>query len=368
MTPDGIVAYLLERRLLSLGALVRGDVVVEDASRRNRNSRVTSTTSPGYFLKQAEPGDTSGGPELESAFYRLARRHAGLAGLRPFLPRLILHDPARRLMVFPLRPALRPLNTVPVPRTRATSVRNAAMLGRVLAAVHRAEVPDPLRAEPLFAAGIPWAFSLARPGADFLRDAGPVQLEIVKLVQRSPDLVTLLDRLRRTWARQSLVHCDFRWDNVLVESSGKTGRIVALNLADWESACLGDPAWDVGSALQAYLAFGVASLDLTSASEREAASRFALQLRRLRPMLGGLWRGYAGHAKLTGPSARRFLDRALEHCAARLVQTAFEWSGRGTRMPLEVVCLLQLAVNLARGGDPARELVLRPVRRVPARS
>src|SRR5215218_9537493 len=54
ITRENIAHYLLGRGLLSFDSVVDGDLVVVEATSRNRNFKVIRTASPGYFVKQVK--------------------------------------------------------------------------------------------------------------------------------------------------------------------------------------------------------------------------------------------------------------------------------------------------------------------------
>ncbi len=94
-------------------------------------------------------------------------------------------------------------------------------------------------------------------------------LELIRIVQRTEGFGELLDGLRATWVPTALIHGDVKWSNVLVVDAGTPQE--SIKLIDWESAMVGDPSWDVGSALSQYLSFWLFSIPLTGG---EAPERF----------------------------------------------------------------------------------------------
>ena len=104
----------------------------------------------------------------------------------------------------------------------------------------------------------PGPLPLHRPRPSSLSRLSQGGLELVRLVQSAPALAGELDRLAEAWRPLAPVHHDLKWENILVAPAA-TGepRVV---LVDWEHASLGDPAWDVGSALSQYLALWACSV------------------------------------------------------------------------------------------------------------
>ena len=54
---SNVVHYLLEQGLLTLDAVVDGELMVIDATRRNRNFKVMRRGQQGYFVKQIQLWD-----------------------------------------------------------------------------------------------------------------------------------------------------------------------------------------------------------------------------------------------------------------------------------------------------------------------
>src|SRR4051812_604510 len=93
--------FLIDRGLISPSAIAAGDLVVIDASRRNRNFKVLH--GGGLFVKQIRSLQTDAMLTLrrEAACYELARSDPALARL---MPRLVVYDPQRHVLVVELIP------------------------------------------------------------------------------------------------------------------------------------------------------------------------------------------------------------------------------------------------------------------------
>ncbi len=342
LTQERVAGYLLERGLLAPAAVLDDELTVRDASSRNRNYRVQTRDGSGYVLKQGVGPDTQATIANEAAVYhRLALGDVKLSGL---LPRFGGYDPDEGLLVLELVRGAEDLHTHHLGGRFSASP--AAALGRALGLLHS-------RTRPLVADGSewtawappPWVLSLHRPDASIFTDVSAAGLELIRIVQRTEGFGELLDGLRATWAPTSLIHGDVKWSNVLVVDAGTPQE--SVKLIDWESAMVGDPSWDVGSALSQYLSFWLFSIPLTGG---EAPERFpelaAYPLDAMKPALGACWVAYADGAGIAGSEVERQLTRAVEMAAARLVQVAFEASQEQQQLVSSVVLHLQLAHNL----------------------
>jgi aminoglycoside phosphotransferase len=350
MQPNEAIAFLLEGRLLDARDLVQGEVRVEDQSARHRSFAVHCTTRPGIFLKAAPSGDVLGTLAAEATFYTLVGGAGRLAALQPFVPRLLGYDADRQLLA---------LELVGNANARSGAGRADALaeigpqLGQVLALCHSVGTGDDPDTRGAFSEMLPWAFRVALPEPSLFRDVGPLQLELIRLVQKNRDIVERFREMRRAWQWSSFIHGDVRWTNVLLEGPA------TLRLVDWEAAGVGDPAWDVASAFEAWLSRGLETLPLEAEDgPAQASARFAKTLPSLQREMSGLWHAYQRSAEPRAEALGALRDRATAYTGIRLLQSAYEWSsGRAAFSPF-ILLTVQLAVSLLRQPAEARAAVL----------
>ena len=199
-----------------------------------------------------------------------------------------------------------------------------------------------------------WAGS--RAGTPAIRSIGllqhfsilsPARFQIIRALQNDAACTQHLDSLRTGWRATSVIHGDIRASNVLVAGVGNEPSW-NVRIVDWEMVQLGDPAWDLAGALQAFVRFWVESMPMAarlSIDERVARAQLSLEL--VQELCRSLWSGYqvaSGMAKL--PEADLFLDRAVTLSAARLIQSAYEVSELTSDLDARAVILLQMGVNV----------------------
>jgi hypothetical protein len=357
LTASSVVHYLLDRGLLDRAGVVDGDVMVLDASRRNRNFKVLRRRGgTGLFVKQAKTlnPDAVASVQREAAVYQLAAADPALDGLRSHLPALAHHDPSEHLLVSHLRAGAVDLTRLHWQLGQAPPHVGAA-LGEALASVHRA-------GQRVLASGtagglpgqLPWALGLHLPNSPMpTTSMGHVRL--VQLVRSTPALVRGLETLRREWQVNTLTHGDMKWDNCLVSagtSQANDGATVGVTFVDWELADRGDACWDAAALLQGYLTLWVTSLPAVDAPAQRLTASATFPLEALEPALRAFWSGYVAGLELAPDAAARWLDRAARQVAARLVQTAYECVQSLAELPLHVLRLLQLSENIF--ADPRR--------------
>jgi Phosphotransferase enzyme family len=338
-----VVPYLLRRNLLHPRTVVEGDLMVTDASRRNRNFRVVSERSPSYFLKQ---GIGAGGARTvghEAAMYRLFREDPGLAGMKRYLPACHGYDSERGILTLELLRHAESLRDYHVRRHRfPTSL--AKQLGEALGVLHRA---SPAETDPRGAIGPAWALSLHHPDISVFRDVSSANLQVIKLLQGTNEFCRLLDDLRAGWVNDALIHRDVKADNIIAFAPSTSGRKTRLALSDWEMAGRGDACWDVGSIFGEYLATWLLSMPITGEAAPDRFVELArYPLEAIQPATREFWQAYVRRMGFDMATSHHRLTRAVRYGAARLIQTCYESSQTMTHLMGTTQCMLQLSLNI----------------------
>jgi hypothetical protein len=355
LTQPQVAPYLLQRSLITQQAIVRGDLEVHSLASRNNNFKAVSVGGPSYLLKQGVGAEREATVAREAAVYGLLYADAGAARLRRYLPGVCLYSPEDSVLVLELFSDAQSMGEYHLRRGRfSTSV--AGELGRALGTLHRVTTAEDGRAEAggyaAFPMPAPFALSIHRPHTAFFNEASHANLQLVKIVQRFPEYCALLDDLRKAWHAGAFVHYDIKWNNLLVlppgarESHGVLGN-PRLRIIDWELAGMGDPCWDAGSVFSEYLNFWLNSIPITGEDPPDRFVELArYPLGKMQPALRSFWWSYASAMELDGPTAYEWLVRSVRYGAARLVQTAFEYAQGSMHLTGNVVCALQLSLNM----------------------
>jgi Ser/Thr protein kinase RdoA (MazF antagonist) len=349
LTVDTIVPYLLERELVSVGAIVDGDLEVIDAGRRNQNLKVVRRSGPSYVIKQPGEGELATDVTLqaEAAFYSHCHTDPSAADLRAFLPGLHSCDAARGLLVIDLvegQPLWGRYAATPSPESLADA---AGPVGDAIGTLHRVFRDPASRTAPWIAgltASPPWVFGAHRPTPDVFASLSPANLQLLRLLQKGA-LAAGLGGLHAEWAPDTLIHNDLKGDNILV-STNPTGQ-PQVRIVDWEMIQVGDAAWDVGAVLRDFLGYWLLSVpltaDLTAEQMLEAAS---WPLAKLHPGARAFWQAYRRSAQLEGGRAGDFLVRSVRFAAARMAQAAYELCLTEQQPSNLAMAMLQLAANI----------------------
>src|SRR5262249_14299204 len=136
-----------------------------DSTRRNRNFKVLRGAKQGFFIKQVQVGDnqTIASLATEAACYQLAQEATESSALAGIVPRHLLYDRQRYVLVTELLPDAETLMEHHR-RLNAFPPDVARLFGEQLGRLHRAPVPSlegrpelsPFRRQP------PWALSSHR--------------------------------------------------------------------------------------------------------------------------------------------------------------------------------------------------------------
>lgn len=373
LVPEAAVRYLLDIGQLTPRDIVHGDVRVDAIAARNRSLRVTVRNTRGCFLKQAEPSTPGAAQNLarEAAFYSRVAATGSLGALSALLPDFVAYDAERATLAIALVPDACNAHELDDADGPVQFPRIGTLLGDALASVHAVRADDAATRDALGLETLspPWVLELGRPVPAMLRDLSTAHLELVKQLQAAPGATEALDALREAWDPTTLVHLDLKWGNVLVRAPAPLFVPERLWLIDWEDACWGDPAWDVGSAFHACIADAIhaamaehdeaegdtatpraAAPDGMVRDGSPAAMRAAFQrtFPRAQVELTACWSAYARALDLAPEHALALRARAVRSAGARLLQSAYEWCHSSWHPPRGAVLAFQLGLNLLR--------------------
>jgi aminoglycoside phosphotransferase (APT) family kinase protein len=336
-----VVRYLLERGLLSPGAVVDGTAVVRDASSRNRIF-VLHGGDTSFVLKQGTSPEGVTAVAREAAVYRMLGQRG--KRLTSYLPAVSEYDPVGQVLILGRVSGDRDLRAHQV-RTGRFSRALAASVGDALGTLHR-ETTENVPAQP--ARSAPWVLSVHQPSMSVFRDASSAALELIRIVQSAPEVGDRLDALRHGWEPSCLIHNDVKWDNLIAcPASSRPKARLRLKIIDWEAAQYGDPRWDLGSVFCHYLSLWLFSIPITGQHPPERFPELArFPLSRMQPAMADCWSAYRKRAGLDRLGGAPWLLAAVSYAGARLVQTAFEAAQVATNLDSSMVLHLQLAANI----------------------
>jgi hypothetical protein len=342
-----VALYLLRRRLLSEVSIVDGDLRIVDVSRRNRNFKVFTEPGPSYLLKQGIGQSGKATIAYESTVYQFLGELPGNTWLRHYLPHYYGYDEHEGILILEL---LRDARNFQENRTRRRhfSRTRAAALGLALSRFHRL-TGSAIASDQAgrFLGRIPWVLSFHRPGLGLFRDISNANLQLLKIIQNTVEFQRMLDELREGWRVDSLIHNDVKWENCLVFPPSNSGGKTGLKIIDWEFADLGDSCWDAGAVFSNYLSFWLFSIPVAGEEPPDRFLELAeCPLEQMQPAIRAFWHAYVRGTGLDSAKSEESLLRAVKYAAARLIQTGFEQMQHSTQLTGNLVCLLQLSLNI----------------------
>lgn len=368
LSAANLAHHLVDRGIVPAETVVDGDFVVVEATRRNRNFQVVRGPHPGLFVKQPQDWQPHSTETMarEAACYALAHGDPDFAALAPLLPRLVHWDAQRMVLV---TERVEGENVAEMHRRLgAFPAQTGARLGTLLGGYHReagARARDAAR-DAVFPRSLPWILSVLDHNPSHL---GPVSggcTRLLGILEAYPGFRDALAAVRDGWVRDALVHGDMKWENCLVSPPAAEGDEPRVRIVDWELADFGDACWDVGSLFQSYLAAWIFSIragpEVPPVRLPELAER---PLSTMQPAIAAFWAAYL-EARGADPAAEHtVLLRSTAFAAARMVQTAWEYTAFAPEPSAHVLFLLQVAMNvLTRPEEAARELLgIAPARR-----
>jgi hypothetical protein len=360
LTQHEVISYLLEHRLIQAASIVAGDLIVEDVSRRNRNFKIISQHGPCYLIKQGVGPEGTATVAREGAMYQLLCAAGSKHQFDRYLPLCYGYDEQAQILILELLHDAQDLRAYYSRRTRFSTTL-AAALGDALGVLHQlawADVEQGLAGQ-MFIQQPPWVLALGCPDGGILRDVSGANLQLLRLIQQSTALCQLLGDLHHGWEPTTLIHRDIKWDNCLALAQQSAGRRLQLKIADWELADLGDPCWDIGSVFSNYLSHWLLSIPITGEDPPEHFMQLArYPLEHMQPALRTCWQAYVRRTRLNPADADRWLVRATMYAAARLIQTAFEHLQMAAYLTGNIVCLVQLSMNILLQPQAAAEQLL----------
>jgi hypothetical protein len=359
-----LVRYLLDVGAIDCAAVVDGDLVISDCTRRHSNHKVRlgAGTGAGYFVKQARTDQPMSASTLnrEAVCYWLAARDARFATLADLMPRCLHYDPQQQVLVLELLPESENLAELHG-RLGHVPVETARALGQALGTVH-AGVADPGAQDPStnsFPRTPPWVLGIHAVVARQFERLSLGNAHLLSLIHQYPSFSAALDALKAQWRPDTVIHGDMKWDNCLLLPATGSDAQSTLRVIDWELADIGDPLWDVGGLMHSFLCAWLLSMPLHETARPEqlvAAARHPIH--GMRPALHAFWQAYVEARGLNPKAASGALVRCVEFAAARMIQSAYESLSYAQAVSAPTLRLLQVSLNiLTRPREALRDLL-----------
>jgi aminoglycoside phosphotransferase (APT) family kinase protein len=242
-------------------------------------------------------------------------------------------------------------------RLGSFSIDAGKSLGEALAIIHskvglRMRDDPPREAFPLEAPGI---FTAHRNGP-LNQWLGQGQRRLIDIVSKHNALPDCLDNLASNWRFDSFIHGDIKFENCVLSLSASSG-ITEVKIVDWELADFGDPCWDVGSLLQAYLYLCIRpSLAQRGVSLEARLERAGHRTESMRSSVAAFWKSYCAGVSMGESESHAFLERAIYCASARMIQMALEVMHGQMEPPPAALSLLDVSAEIMTRSDAAAGL------------
>ncbi|MBE5096795.1 phosphotransferase family protein [Bacillus thuringiensis] len=344
-----VVPYLLERNLLRPECVVDEDLRVIETSRRNHSFAVVRDRGPCYLLKQGIGTDRVMTVSNEAAIYQLLQSHGEKTGLDRYFPYFYEYDSNNHILILEWVNGAQNLREYHLNRGRF-AISPAIEMGNALGGLHQLIRLENEDRYSVLQSQTPWIFSVYRPGLEIFRDFSSANIQLIKIIQQFPELCQLLDGLRDEWKTETYIHFDIKGDNCIVFSKSPSKRKSGLKLVDWELSTIGDPCWDIGSFFSHFLSFWLLSIPISgeTASPDRLLDLARYPIDKMQPAIRSFWQAYIRQMELDDATANQWLIRGVKFAAARMIQTVFEQMQMSVQLTGNVICSLQVSLNILR--------------------
>jgi thiamine kinase-like enzyme len=349
---DNVTNYLLNKKLIDPKSIVDGDLKIIDASRKNRNIKVIRKNAVCYLLKQATLADPYNAEPIrrESRLYTLAQTDSDFISLGEIMPRTIDYDSQNEILIIEFitnGQSLHQFNYNNQPRG-VFQKAHGNMLGKIMANYHTIfEGWHNIPKVSFLPRSFPFILFIAQPSPDIFSSLSSANLQLLKIIQQDRIINQFFENFATEWQIKTLIHGDFRSDNVVISHSENDNKSFHLKIVDWECADFGDPAWDIGGVFHDFLSFWLSLLPITGKeSPKELMVSAEYPLQNTQAAIRAFWHAYRMTANIEDDKANVLLVRSTKYCAARLLQTAYESLQSLPDLSNMAVYMVQMSANI----------------------
>ncbi|UWP97034.1 aminoglycoside phosphotransferase family protein (plasmid) [Aliiroseovarius crassostreae] len=335
-----IMQKLLDQKLITNRDIVNGSIAILMGRQRNRFFAFKQLNGPSFFMKQAheaEPG-TQESLALEAGIYQAVSDHPAFGNLRKLMPRLLHFDPDSSTLTLEL---IRDASDIGSASRNASHidpelVRQAGVIAARFHSVPLADIED---LNLNFDRKPHWIFRLEEDPSPLpsLRGRSKASAELIDLIRSQPDLKTCLSDGCQDSSSEVLIHGDFKWENFLITDHTATEK---LKLIDWERANIGDPAWDVGCGIAAFLIHQIMRPDAPENPEQILGAPENVS------SMQAYWSGYMSTRPFTMDPLADFRAHCLNMAAARMLVAAYEYCFAQDELPAQSRAFVNMAQYL----------------------
>jgi thiamine kinase-like enzyme len=358
ITIDNAASYCIENGFIDKKSIVDSDLELIDVSRKNRNIKVQRKKGISYILKQSRSPDRYRAKTLqnEARLYSLAIYDPDFSSLRQIVPSLIEFT-EDSILVLELVKGSSVWEYVRNHQREEFSAYPFAVLGTIMGNYHKrfkGIISSPKAS--IFPRIFPPVLLVSKPPLEIFCELSQANFQLLKIIQKYPDIHTFLKSVPLEWRVETLIHGDIRWDNILISyENSKVEDQLQMTIVDWEMADLGDPAWDLGRVIQEFVSFWLFSVSKDGSLD-ESGNLLASNsniLQNMQLAIRTFWKSYTEVADIKGAKSDELLTRSIRYGVAQLIQTAYDsqhWLSRPLNASIRI---LQVSQNIIHNQDDA---------------
>ena len=327
LTSDNLHTFLLDKGFLEAKSIVEGDYTVVQTQSRNVIFKVFRNEAPSLFVKQLNSFDPSSTYILQkdATCLWLIKHEKAFAEVSKFVPEYFGYDPEHQVLVTECIDGAENLDQF---RRRNGALKKGIIkkLAEVLSSYHfeSKNILDGSKSASFFPHQVPWVLNIIELATDsnlIVQQNSPINSPVIQAVLTNSEFRKLVEPIKSNWQYVSLINGDIKYMNFLV-----SGEQPEIKIIDWEFADLGDPLWDVAGVLQCFISYFFL---LDQVNNTQSSKSDAIVMDDLKPVskrFEQFWKFYTKPGKISKKRFYRDFKKAVEFCAVRMIQTAFEFN------------------------------------------
>jgi len=356
---DNATGYLLNRKIIDTYSIVNGDLKIIDASRKNRNIKVLRTNDQSFLIKQSYKTDLNSSITLkrEALLYALVQNYPKFSPLLDIVPHIHDFDENKNIILVEFIDGYSWNEYIYLIKDKDIGKETIFSLGKIIGTYH--DIFKNMMKENLLNF-LPRSFenSFLHPGPEIFINLSPANRELLKIIQRDLKLYGQMEEIFLKWSPQTLIHGDIKFDNIILSLKNKED--LASNkkivIVDWETASMGNPAWDIGSVFQEFIKLWLSIIPITGLeSSEQLLITSAESFKKIQSSMRVFWEGYISVAAINKSSneINTLLIQSTEFCAVRLIQSIYEMNLSKAKLDNRSIYMIQISLNILKNVDNA---------------
>ncbi|MGE3397838.1 MAG: phosphotransferase family protein [Candidatus Nitrosocosmicus sp.] len=338
---------MMKNNFVNSKSIVMGDLQITDISRKNRNILLLRKNATSYLVKQSDGIRVNKQSTVETEFllYKLIEDDQRFSSLIDFFPKAFKYDKNFNILVVEfIRESISFHKNNYNPQSENIN-EFARLLGKIMSLYHGTFSKLESNEINFLPKMNMDKLNIVTPLVQIFEDVSPANLEFFKIIQKHQVIHNAFQELPRKWKCETLIHGDFKWDNVIVQSS-KTSQN-KVKIVDWEYASLGDTAWDIGAALRDFLVYWIEFLPMEKYLDvTQLVNSTNYPLQRIKNSIRSYWKGYIMNTDKSNNQQVDLLIRSVSFCAIHLILKVFEMHQFSPVLTNKGIYMTQLAINM----------------------